>query len=154
MAVLTVSQNWTYDGSWTGLFGQLTYGGSPVYGFKTPASNKRGDGYARYVYIDTHNSVYGPGWKRDGAKVLHLRNGAFCYSFVPQTPPPGYPDREMRGAAPGDLERVTVMGPGVTPDVQWVGPGLGKVDHVQDEAYNLLFDQLVGSADQVCKNER
>ena len=35
---------------------------------------------------------------------------------------------ETRGPAPGELERVTVMGPGVTPDVQWVGPGLGKYD--------------------------
>ena len=86
-----------------------------------------GDGYARYVYIDTHDSVYGPGWKHDAAKVLHLRNGAFCYSFVPQAPPAGYPDRDARRPAPGDLERVTVMGPGVTPDVQWVGPGPRQV---------------------------
>jgi len=154
LAQLTVSQNYTYGGSWTGLFGQLTYGGSPVYGFKTPAFNKKSDGYARYVYIDTHDSVYGPGWKRDAAKVLHLRNGAFCYSFVPQTPPPGYPSTETRGPAPGDFERVTVMGPGVTPDVQWVGPGLGKYDAEQDQGFNALFDQLVGPDDQVCKNER
>jgi hypothetical protein len=154
LAVLTVSQNWTYDGTWTGLFGQMTYGGAPVYGFKTPSSNRRGDGYARYAYIDTHDSVYGPGWRHDAGKVLHVRNGAFCYSFVPQTPPAGYPDREPRGPAPGDLERVTVMGPGVTPDVQWEGSGLGRYDPVQDEIYNLLFDQLVGREDQVCKNER
>ena len=93
LAQLDVSQNWTYDGTWTGLFGHLTYGGAPVFGFKTPSSTRRGDGYARYVYIDTHDSVYGPGWNHDAAKVLHLRNGAFCYSFVPQVPPPGYPDR-------------------------------------------------------------
>jgi hypothetical protein len=154
LAELTVSQNFTYGGAWTGLFGRLTYSGSPVYGFKTPAYNKKADGYARYVYIDTHDSVYGPGWKRDAAKVLHLRNGAFCYSFVPQTPPVGYPDRSTRGPAPGNLQRVTVMGPGVTPDVQWVGPALGKYDPVQDDVYNKLFDEIVGPDDQVCKPER
>ena len=124
------------------------------YFFQPPAYNKKGDGYARYAYIDTHDSVYGPGWKREAAKVLHLRNGAFCYSFVPYTLPAGYPTREVRGPAPGDLERVTVMGPGVTPDVQWVGPGLGKYDPERDEGFNTLFDQIVGPDDQVCKPER
>ena len=37
IATLVVSQNWTYGGSWTGLFGQLTYDGAPVHGFRTPA---------------------------------------------------------------------------------------------------------------------
>jgi hypothetical protein len=153
-AVLEVSQNFTYGGTWTGLFGRMTYGGAPVFGYRTPSSSKRGDGYARYAYIDTHDSAYGPGWRHDAAKVLHLRNGAFCYSFVPQVPPPGYPDRSPRGPGNGDFERVTVLGPGVTPDVQWVGPGLGAYDPVQDEAFNALFDRLVGPDDQVCKNER
>ena len=153
-AVLEVSQNFTYDGTWTGLFGRLTYDGAPVFGYKTPSSTRRGDGYARYVYIDTHDSVYGPGWRHDAGKVLHVGNGAFCYSFVPQTPPPGYPDSTPRGPGNGDLERVTVLGPGVTPDVQWVGPGLGTYDPAQDEIYNDLFDRLVGRADKVCKNER
>ena len=154
LAVLQVSQNWTYDGAWTGLFGQMTYDGSPVYGFRTPSATKRGDTYARYVYIDTHNSMYGAGWKHDAGKVLHLRNGAFCYSFVPQIPPPGYPSSDPRGPGNGDLERVTAMGPGVTPDVQWQGPGLGAYDPQQDEPYNDLFDQLVGPDDKVCVNER
>jgi hypothetical protein len=86
--------------------------------------------------------------------VLHSRNGAFCYSFVPYMLPAGYPNRELRPAAPGDLERVTVMGPGVTPDVQWVGPGLGKHDLEADAGFNDLFDQIVGPDDQVCKSER
>ncbi len=152
--MLEVSQNFTYDGTWTGLFGRMTYDGVPVFGYKTPSSTKRGDGYARFVYIDTHDSVYGPGWRHDAGKVLHRGNGAFCYSFVPQVPPPGYPDSAPRGPGNGDLERVTVLGPGVTPDVQWVGPGLGAYDPAQDEIYNDLFDRLVGRDDQVCKNER
>jgi hypothetical protein len=154
IAVLAVTQNWTYGGSWTGLDGRLTYAGRPVFGYTTPSATRRGDGYARYVYIDTHDSVYGAGWRHDTAIVLHVRDGAFCYSFVPQTPPPGYPSDAPRGPAPGNLERVTVLGPGVTPDVQWVGPGLGKYNRAQDRVYNRRFDELVGRDDNVCKHER
>jgi hypothetical protein len=154
LAELQVSQNWTYGGRWQGLFGRLTYDGRPVYGFRTPSATKRGDSYARYVYIDAHDSVYGTGWRHDAGKVLHLGNGAFCYSFVPQVPPPGYPDRTPRGPAIGDLHRVTVMGPGVTPDVQWVGPPLGAYDPARDATFNDLFDKLVGPNDRVCTNER
>ena len=153
-ATLSVTQNWTYDGQWQGLDGQLTYGGQPVYGYKMASPTQRGDGYGRYVYIDTYNSVYGPGWLHDTAITVHVGDGAFCYSFVPQTPPPGYPDGSPRGPGNGEQERVTVIGPGVTPDVQWVGPGLGPYDPAQDAIYNALFDQLVGPADKVCANER
>jgi hypothetical protein len=154
LAQLDVSQNWTYGGHWQGLFGRMTYGGAPVYGFRTPSATKRGDAYARYVYIDARDSVYGPGWRHDAGKVLHVGNGAFCYSFVPQVPPAGYPSRTPRGPAIGDAHRVTVMGPGVTPDVQWEGPPLGAYDAARDAAFNELFDKLVGRDDHVCTNER
>ena len=75
LAVLEVSPNWTYGGAFQGLFGRLLYEGKPVHGFKTPTRG-RSDRNARYVYIDTFNSAYGPGWKRDGAKVTHVGNGA------------------------------------------------------------------------------
>ena len=98
--------------------------------------------------------MYGAGWKHDAAKVLHRRNGGFCYSFVPQAPPAGYPDTATRGPAVGDLHRVTVMGPGVTPDVQWEGAPLGTYDADQDASYNALFDRLIGADDRVCVGER
>ena len=153
IASLEVSPNWTYGGQWQGLFGRLTYLGVPVFGTRTPSASKR-DAYGRYVYVDTRNSVYGPGWRHDAGKVLHLRNGAFCYSFVPQAPPPGYPDNAPRGPAVGDLHRVTVMGPGVTPDVQWEGAPLGPYNSTQDAVYDALFDSLVGADDRVCTSER
>jgi hypothetical protein len=155
LAQLEVSQNWTYQGHWQGLFGRLTYRGQPVFGFHTPSATKRGDSYARYVYIDAHNSTYGPGWRHDAGKVLHVGNGAFCYSFVPQVPPAGYPgSRAPRGPAIGDAHRLTVMGPGVTPDVQWEGEPLGPFDAARDATFNALFDRLVGRDDKVCANER
>ena len=150
---LEVSPNWTYGGSLQGLFGRLTYRGEAVYGFRTPSATKS-DPYARFVYIDTFNSVYGPGWKRDTAIVTHQRNGAFCYSFVAQVPPPGYPSREPRGPGNGERHRVSVMGPGVTPVVQWEGLGLRRYDAGSDQAFNRLFDQLVGLDDKVCARER
>jgi hypothetical protein len=153
LPALQVSQNWTYGGRWQGLFGRLTYRGTPVYGFHTPSSTRR-DPYARFVYIDAHDSVYGSGWRHDTAIVTHVGDGAFCYSFVPQAPPPGYPSRAPRGPAVGDAHRVTVMGPGVTPDVQWVGPALGAYDATRDSGFNALFDRLVGPGDKVCANER
>ena len=148
LPVLELSPNWTYNGTWQGLFGRLTYQGLPVYGTATGRNQ-----YGRYFYIDTLDSIYGPGWKRDAAKATHLRNGAFCYSFVPQKPPPGYPSSGFRGPGNGSRHRVTVMGPGVTPIVQWEGAGLGRYDPVRDQAFNSAFDRIL-AGDRVCSRER
>jgi hypothetical protein len=153
LPTLEVSPNWTYGGTLEGLFGRLTYREQPVHGFRTPSAT-RVDPYSRFVYIDTFNSRYGPGWKRDTGIVTHPRNGAFCYSFVPQAPPPGYPSREPRGPGNGERHRVTVMGPGVTPIVQWEGEGLGRYNAASDGVFNRRFDQLVGLEDRLCRPER
>jgi hypothetical protein len=150
---LEVSPNWTYGGRWQGLFGRLTYRQVPVHGTRTPSA-RVADGHARYVYIDTLNSAYGPGWRRDAAKVTHRGNGAFCYSFVPQPPPPGYPPFGVRGPGNGERHRVTAMGPGVTPVVQWEGAALQRYDAAADSGFDAAFDRLVGSADGVCRSER
>jgi hypothetical protein len=105
------------------------------------------------VYIDTFNSAYGPGWKRDGAKVTHVGSGGFCYSFAPLAhAPPGYP---YVPTVPGTGERyrVSAMGPGVTPDVMWEGASPGSYDPGADRAYNALFDAIL-SSDKVCTTER
>ena len=153
LPVLEVSQNWTYGGRWQGLFGRVTYLGQPVYGFRTPSSRQR-DSFARFFYVDTFNSVFGAGWKHDAGKVAHSRNGAFCYSFVPQMTPPGYPVREVRPPGNGERHRVTVMGPGVTPVLQWEGSALGRYEPKQDTVFNAAFDRLVGPDDRVCVPER
>lgn len=147
LPTLQISPNWTYGGSWRGLFGRLTYQDVPVYA--VPGGRR----YGRYLYIDVLDSPYGSGWKRDTAVSTHRGNGGFCYSFVPQAPPPGYPSSAPRGPANGTRDRVTVMGPGVTPIVQWEGPGLGPYDPVRDQAFNSAFDRMLG-ADRVCTRER
>jgi hypothetical protein len=152
LAVLEVSPNWTYGGALQGLFGRLLYDGKPVHGFKTP-TRSRNDSNARYVYIDTFNSAYGPGWKRDGAKVTHVGSGGFCYSFAPLAqPPPGYP-AVPTVSGNGERHRVTAMGPGVTPDIQWEGAALGAYDEEADRAFDALFDSILGN-DNVCRSER
>jgi hypothetical protein len=152
LAQIEVSPNWTYGGTLQGVFGRVLYRGKPVHGFKTPTRHQS-DPNARYVYIDTFNSAYGAGWKRDGAKVTHLGNGGFCYSFAPlPKAPAGYPPVPTVSGK-GERHRITVMGPGVTPDVQWEGASLGAYDAQADREYNELFDQLLGG-DEVCKPER
>jgi hypothetical protein len=153
LATLDVSPNWTYNGSAVGLFGKYEYRGQPVYGFASTATGAGKDRYARNVYIDTYDSAYGSGWKRESGILTHRGTGTFCHSFVPQHPFPDYPSQAMRPAAPGTQYRVTAMGPGVTPDVQWVGPGLGKYDPNADVKYNTLFDQLM-TGDRICAPER
>jgi hypothetical protein len=149
---LEVSPNWTYGGTMQGLFGRLTYRGVPQFGVRTPSAS-RSDAHARYVYIDTFNSPYGPGWKREAAKVTHTGTGGFCYSFAPIPPPPGYPNEMPKVPGIGELHRVTVVGPGLTPDIQWVGEGLGSFDPAADEWFNAAFDRLL-AGDRPCRGER
>ena len=152
LATLEVSPHWTYGHSLQGLFGRLLYDGSPVYGFHTPSAGK-GDRNARYFYIDTFNSAYGAGWRRDGAKVTHRPSGAFCYSFAPlAAAPAGYPS-VPKVSGLGERSRVTVMGPGVTPDVEWEDATLGAYDADAEKAFTALFDQWIGD-DPACAAER
>jgi hypothetical protein len=149
---LEVWPNWTYGGTKQGFFGRLVYQGAPVYGRRTPSSSV-GDAFAQTLFIDTLNSVYGPGWKRDTAITTHVRSGGFCYTFVAQVPPPGYPSREPRGPGLGERHRVTAMGPGVTPVVRWEGARLGPYDREEDARINRTFDAVLGG-DQSCGPER
>jgi hypothetical protein len=153
LATLDVSPNWSYNGRWVGLFGRYEYGGSPVFGFHSTSTGNPLGRYERNMYIDTYDSAYGPGWKRESGILTHHGTGTFCHSFVPQKPFPDYPSQDMRPPAPGSQYRVTAMGPGVTPDVQWVGDGLGAYDATLDVQFNTLFDQIM-LGDRICVPER
>ena len=158
LPVLAASANWTY-GSRVGVFGRLTYIGVPQHGFgSTPTGNPK-DRYGRNVYIDTYNSAYGPGWRRESGILVHKRTGTFCHSFVPQTPAAGYPSRELRPAAPGERYRFTVIGPGVTPVLKTEIRGLpafreADPEHRELESrFNSLFDRMM-AGDRICARER
>ena len=159
MPGLEVHTNWTYGFQWQGVFGRLMYLGHPQHGFAATRTGVPLDKYSRNVYIDTFNSVYGRGWKRESGILTHRPWGVFCHSFVPQKPFPDYPSQEMRPAAPGERYRVSVMGPGVTPVLMWEGAGLPQYDHSNPEhvaketAANAAFDRIM-AGDKFCAGER
>ena len=159
LPTLEVSTNWTYGHSWEGLFGRLTYAGRAAHGFGSTGLGNPTDRYGRNVYIDTFDSAYGPGWRRELGILVHRPTGTFCHSFVPQRPYPGYPSQAVRPPGAGTRYRITVMGPGVTPVIQWRGKGLGKyrpgnpAAALQDRRSNLLFDAWM-AGDRKCASER
>jgi hypothetical protein len=139
--------DWVYDGRFHHLFGRLTYAGQPVYGFATTKVGAPLDDYGRNIYVDTFDSRYGAGWRRENAFLAHRPTGIFCYGFYPFT---------KRGPGNGAKYRLNVVGPGVTPDVSVVVAGLHDYDrnNAADVAYeqqmNALLDSIVG-VDKKCR---
>ena len=72
--------------------------------------------YGRSLSIDTLNSAYGSGWKRETSIVFRNPTGVFCYSFWP-TNDVSLPGRPRRPAGDGKAYRLNVLGPGVTPNL-------------------------------------
>lgn len=148
VAKLEVWLDWSYGGRWHHLFGRLSYRGHPVHGFSTTASGEPLDRYGRVLYLDTLDSAYGRGWYRENGFVARRPDGTFCYGFVPHTSHTG----ERRPAGHGARYRLSVSGPGVTPDVQWEGAGLSGFNradpgHVAHEtAMNALQRQLMAGS--------
>ena len=145
--------HWTYGGGSQGLFGRLTYLGQPVHGFASTREGNPRDRYGRNVFIDTLNSTYGPGWKRESGILVHTPGGTFCHSFVPQKPFPGYPSDAVRPAAPGERYRISVMGPGVTPVVSVEVPGLTAADRQSAGSMDAIWDRVM-TGDARCAPER
>ena len=140
------------------IFGRLRYAGQPVHGFGTTSSGAPTDRYGRGLYIDTLDSAYGSGWKRETSIVFRNPSGSFCYSFYPTNDSslPGHPSRP---AGNGSRYRIRVIGPGVTPDVEAEAAGIGKYDpgstaDVEREHKQLaLYDELT-SGDKFCATQR
>jgi hypothetical protein len=153
LPLLEAYPNWTYDGAWQGIFGRYSYQGAGIYGFGANAKGVPKDKYGRNLYIDTLNSAYGPGWKRESGILIHRGTGTFCHSFVPQRPFAGYPSQEVRPPAPGERYRITVGGPGVTPVMQAEVEGLTDADRGRDDEFNGIFDRVMAD-DRICASER
>jgi len=124
-----------------------------VFGYGSTAKGVPKDRYGRNLYIDTLNSAYGAGWRRESGILTHRGTGTFCHSFVPQRPFAGYPSQQMRPAAAGERHRVTVGGPGVTPIIQAEVAGLTEADRGRDGEFNSVFDQVM-AGDRICAGER
>lgn len=153
LPVIDVHTHWTYDARWQGIFGRFTYLGEPVYGFSSTSRGNPKERYSRNVFLDTFNSAYGPGWKRESGILTHAPTGTFCHSFVPQKPFAHYPSKKMRPPADGERYRVTVKGPGVTPVIRWEGPGLAADDRSSAGNVKAVFDEMMAS-DPICARER
>ncbi len=137
LAVLSAQTDWAWH-RFDHLFGTLTYLGHPVYGFRSTSAGSPLDGYGRNVYIDTLDSVYGTGWRRENSALTHGGTGAFCYSFNPHGDRP---------AGKGSRYRLTVVGPGVTPDVTWEGAAPGAYSRAADRRANA---QIAALHDKLC----
>jgi hypothetical protein len=138
LPVLTIQTDWAWH-QWDHLFGTFTYDDSPVFGFKaTPGGNPL-DTFGRNIYVDTFDSSYGKGWKRENSFLTHTNDGVFCYSFNPHGNHP---------AGKGTKYRATVEGPGVTPDVMWQGDAPGPYDKDADATANAAITEL---GDKQCR---
>jgi hypothetical protein len=154
LPLLELYTHWSYGGSAVGVFARLTHGGVPVHGFDSTPRGVPLDGYGRNVYLDTYDSVYGPGWRRESGVLTHRPTGTLCHSFVPQTIFSHYPGAGgRRPAAPGSKYRATVTGPGVTPVVRAEAPGLGAYDSVAAAQLTRTFDRVM-AGDRICTRER
>jgi hypothetical protein len=133
---LALNVDWSYSGRFHHVFGTYTYGSSGVYGFKSTSSGVPLDDFGRNIYLDTFDSAYGSGWKRENSFLSHAGGGSFCYGFYPHPPYAGYPAGD-RPAGHGAKYRATAIGPGVTPDVMWTGTGLPDFDKSNAELVDL-----------------
>jgi hypothetical protein len=138
LPVLTIEMDWAWH-RWDHLYGSYTYRGVPVYGFASTPTGQPLDAFGRNLYVDTLDSAYGPGWKRENSFLTHKGTGVFCYSVNPHGPHP---------AGNGVRYRATIQGPGVTPDVMWEGVPRGAYDKDADAVSNAAIAQL---NDTLCK---
>jgi hypothetical protein len=150
LPVLELHLDWVYSRRFHHLFGRYSYQGNPIHGYTATSAGAPTDTYGRNVYIDTYNSAYGRGWRRENSFLAHRPRGNFCYGFYARYRYPNYPPGPRRPMGNGERYRAFAMGPGVTPVVTWSGQGLpdydaGNPDHVALETtMNALGDQIAG----------
>ena len=121
-----VKLDWVYR-HYDHLYGWLKYKGKGVYGFRSTTYGSPLDKWGRNVFVDTYDSRYGRGWKRENGFLTHRSSGGFCYGFYPHG---------NRPVGKGTQYRATVMGPGVTPILFWQGPSPGPFNAEADEIAN------------------
>ncbi len=132
LPVLELWTDWAYR-RFDHLYGRYSYRGAPVHGFRVTPQGSPLDDYGRNLYVDTRDSRYGPGWRRENSFLAQRPNGAFCYGFYPHG---------SRPAGKGTQYRATVIGPGVTPDVMWEGSPPGPFNAARERQANALQRQI------------
>jgi hypothetical protein len=151
---LEVHLGWVYR-DFEQIFGRYTYKGQPVHGFGTTRVGAPTDNFGRLIYLDTHNSVYGPGWRRENSFVPHNPTGAFCYGFYSFDPTKGgyqHPSgaTARRGPGTGDEYRLTASGTGVMPNMSVTIASLGAYDPSKAGERKAADDMLRSYGDRSC----
>ena len=142
LPVLKVSTDWSYH-RWQHLFGTYAYDGKAVFGFGSTSTGQPLDSFGRNVYLDSMNSNYLDGrgtWMRVNSWLTHRSTGAWCYGVSP------HGSANRTGA--GSRYRLTIMGPGVTPDVSVTVGSPGRYNATADAAQNTKIAAL---HDTLCK---
>jgi hypothetical protein len=130
--VLDVQTNWAYR-RFDHIFGRFTYLGGPVFGFRATPAGVPLDTFGRNLYVDTFNSAYGKGWKRENSFLMHTGSGAFCYGFF---------KHGKRPVGKGQRYRATIIGPGLTPDIFWESEAPGSYSRELDAVANDAIREL------------
>jgi hypothetical protein len=138
---LVLKSDWSYAGKWQHIYGYLSYRGKGVYGFGSTRFGTPTDTFGRNIYLDTLDSAYGTGWKRENSFLTHNPWGTFCYDLSPHR-------GGLTGA--GAQYRATVIGPGVTPDIATVVNSPGPYDAAKDAVANQDQMSLMPN-DRLCR---
>jgi hypothetical protein len=138
LPALEIATDWSYR-KYDQLFGTYTYDDVGVYGFSSTSAGVPLDTFGRNIYVDTFDSAYGKGWKRENSFLTHRSKGSFCYGLFPHGSHP---------AGNGVKYRATAIGPGVAPDVMWTGDAPGAYDATVDKEAN---DTLKAMGDSKCR---
>jgi hypothetical protein len=112
-----------------------------VHGFKSTSAGVPLDTFGRNLYLDTFNSAYGKGWRRENSFLMHRGSGKFCYGFY------------RHGSRPeghGERYRGTIIGPGVTPDISWETAALGSYDQAFDLQQHAMQKEFL-AGDSLCR---
>jgi hypothetical protein len=133
---LTIKLDWAYR-RYDHLYGTYAYLGHPIFGFRVTSVGAPLDTYGRNVYLDTFNSAYGRGWKRERGFLTQNPRGNFCYGFFAHG---------NRPSGKGERYRATVSGPGVTPDAYWEAAAPGPYNRDLDLAANAEQRKLAGGS--------
>jgi hypothetical protein len=138
--MLEVGLGWAYR-RFHSLYGRYTWRGRGIHGFASTPAGLPLDSFGRNLYLDTFNSAYGRGWRRENGFLSHVGTGGFCYGF--------YPHGE-RPSGMGERYRLSVSGPGVLPDAFWEGVPPVAYDRAFDLAADKLQTALL-AGDRLCR---
>jgi hypothetical protein len=136
LPLLAIKQDWAYK-RFDHLWGTYAYLGHPIFGFRVTPTGAPLDTHGRNLYLDTFNSAYGSGWKRENSFLAQNPGGNFCYGFFPHG---------NRPSGKGTRYRATIIGPGVTPDVYWEADAPGEYNRELDLAANAEQKELAGDS--------